>query len=154
MLNLGGPFTKLVKSEWMVQGLVDFDAVGVKFHLYQNNLTPSEDTLLADFVEADYDGYAAVAALAAAYPSYFIMPDGSALGVFDVTVLFIDGGSTTPNTIYGLYVTNTGGTQLLASLVFDTPKVLDAVDKFVRIEFALRMPAASPDCQADVTSNG
>lgn len=31
---------------------------GVRIHLYKNNITPDEDTVVGDLTEADYSGYA------------------------------------------------------------------------------------------------
>lgn len=154
MLNIEGPFLVNRGLDFMSEGLTDFEPVSLKIHLFKNDIVPSPATLLTDFVEADFDGYAAVAVLAVDYPGFYIMPDGSVLGIFPKNILFEDTGNVTPNTIFGVYITNTGSTALLASIRFDTSKLMDDDGKFIYIELALRMPVGAPDAQADVTSNG
>lgn len=89
-----------------------------KLHLYKNNITPSRNTVLADLIEADFDGYAAIAALVWSAP--FLDVDGTAL-VMGADAAFIATGGTTPNTVFGWYLTNAGSTVLIGVFAFNTP---------------------------------
>lgn len=77
--------------------------------LFQNNYTPVDGSVIGSFTEATFDGYAAIAltTFAAAYQNVSAKAEtDAALAVFLMT------GSTTPNTIYGYYVT-IGSSQVI-----------------------------------------
>lgn len=97
-------------------------------HLFQNDIVPSFATALGDFTEADFDGYAAGAAItwnpAVTGPDYNAEVTGPAAN-------FLATGATTPNVIYGYYVVDTGGTGLLWSERFAEPiNIASAGDGF------------------------
>jgi hypothetical protein len=95
-----------------------------KIHLYTNNLQPSPQTQLTDFVEADYVGYLAVAW--GAWGAPYIGIDGLAHATAP-GIQFQPTDGTTPNTVYGFYATNTAGTALIFSALFVQPvDLLDA----------------------------
>lgn len=79
----------------------------------------------ADLVLADFDGYAAEAALV--YGSAYVAPDGTTR-VAPPTVQFEATGATTPNTIHGWAVLNAGGTAVLYSALLDEPVAIEAAD--------------------------
>jgi hypothetical protein len=97
-------------------GLLD----AVKVHLYKNNLNPDPTTPLATFTaaQADYTGYAAVSV--GVWGAPYIAIDGLA-HVTAPSKQFQATDAVNPNTIYGAYATNTGGTVLIYFVVFDTP---------------------------------
>lgn len=69
--------------------------------LFQNDVTPNVDSVEADFTEADFDGYALQAAF---FSPPFI--NGNDKGqVTAAMLLWIATGDSTPNDIYGVYVT-------------------------------------------------
>jgi hypothetical protein len=106
-----------VRTQLMVPG-------NVKLHLYANDFSPSPSSVLANFTEATFDGYAALASALLMGPSRNL--DGS----FEVSgnANWAMTGSTTPNTIYGAYITDFTGTQLLFANRFDQP--VPMVDAF------------------------
>jgi len=102
---------------------------GVKVHLFQNNIIPGPGTQLTDFVDATFDGYAAQAAGTWGAPYYG--PDGNA-HVTAPGLQFQPTGSTTPNTIYGAYYTNTAGSALVGAVKFDNSiPMIDPTTGFV-----------------------
>jgi hypothetical protein len=88
-----------------------------KLHLFQNNINPSPASLLADFTEATFDGYAAGSMPLSGGP--YRRPDNS----FSIasTFSFNMSGSVTPNVIYGYYVTDFTNAQLIAATKFSNP---------------------------------
>lgn len=85
---------------------------GALVHLFKNDLVPAPNTVLADFTEADFDGYAASAAIVWGDPYQNELNQSTILG--DAKT-FTATGATTPNDIYGYYITDAGGTELLLS---------------------------------------
>lgn len=69
-------------------------------HLFQNDITPTPLTVIGDLVEADFDGYAAVAITAFEAP--FLDPQNLAT-VYGILAMFQATGATTPNQIFGAY---------------------------------------------------
>lgn len=80
---------------------------GQKVMLFQNNLLPTPTSVLANFVEATFDGYAKQAV--GTYPTPYIGADGF-IHLTWPSVQFTMTGSTTPNTISGWGLTNTAAT--------------------------------------------
>jgi len=78
----------------------------VTVHLYQNNVIPGPGDTLATYTEATFDGYAAVNVTTLGLP--FTNVNGQAEQDWNGSN-FAMTGSTTPNTIYGYYVTLTPG---------------------------------------------
>jgi hypothetical protein len=91
--------------------------------LFQNNFNPTPASILADFTEATFDGYAAQVFKMDAGPTRFA--DGS-IGTWNLTT-FHQTGNTTPNTIYGCYLLDPSGALAIA-VRFDTP--VQMVDAF------------------------
>jgi hypothetical protein len=85
-----------------------------KLHLFQNNIVPSPASLLADFTEATYDGYAAGSMPLSGGP-YRRTDNSFAIAS---TFSFNMTGSTTPNNIYGYYLTDFTNAQLIAAARF------------------------------------
>ncbi len=80
-------------------------------HLYQNNLTPTVNTNLADLEEATFSGYA-FAAIAAWNPVY-VDPQNLAT-VLGGLVTFVQTADTITNTIYGAFYLDGGGALIWA----------------------------------------
>lgn len=97
----------------------------VDLHLYQNDMAPSPSSVLADFTEADYDGYAEETITPATW-AVFLQGISQAVAV-GPGVVFSPTGSTTPNVIYGYYVTDNTGARLLWAERFAEPKVMNGV---------------------------
>lgn len=92
---------------------------GCKLELYQNDYVPVPFSVLADFTVADYTGYGNKT-IAAADWNAVVQPDGSA-GIVGPGEFFDATGTAVSNTIYGYYVTDSGGTTVLWAERFDTP---------------------------------
>jgi len=79
----------------------------LEVHLFKNNYTPAhdDDEFGLDYVEADFDGYAVQAQNFAAGAVDNL--DGTATATANL-VIWTPTGITTPNNIYGYYVTDPG----------------------------------------------
>lgn len=105
------------------QSVDDLDAVlgtadwtAPKLHLFTNDFTPSLETILADFTEATYTGYAAqTLTWGGAYV------DGNGIAVAPAGEKIFTQTAAPNEIVYGGYVTNTAGTKLLASARLDSP---------------------------------
>lgn len=79
-------------------------------HLFSNDITPDADTVLADFTEVDFDGYApqVLEEFAAA------APDGNGRAVIAAAPnVFTKAAGTTTDLAYGYYITDASSTVLL-----------------------------------------
>lgn len=95
---------------------------GAIMHLFKTLIPVNQNTPLGSFVEADFTGYAAGSAITWGTPFY------TSAGVPVVTGTlnsFVTGSpATVLNTIYGWYLTDSGGTTLLVARLLDTPIIL------------------------------
>jgi len=82
---------------------------GAIMHLYKNNLVPSSGTVLGDFTEADYTGYAPLTITGWSAPVMSGVNAITSPGPQD----FVAGVICTPNDIYGYYVTDPTDTFLI-----------------------------------------
>lgn len=110
--------------EWLHRMLAD----GVNYHLYDNDFTPDQDTLLTDLNEASFAGYA---------PASKTLGDFQDIGVVNNNGLVMATPAAFSNTggtdalVYGYYVTNGADDTLLAVGRFDiTPTIVYAHDNF------------------------
>lgn len=112
---------KLTITEWTVStapGAGGGVFNGALCALFQNPITPTENTPFASFTPADFNGYAPSAALV--WGSPFLSPNG-VWCVSAPSVLFTPTDGLVQNTIYGYYIVNPGNTDWLAATRFDTP---------------------------------
>jgi len=80
-------------------------------HLYKNNYTPIDTSVVGDFTSADFDGYASIALGPWGAP----YTNGAGKAETDETVrTFTMTGAVTPNTIYGYTVQTAGGALVWA----------------------------------------
>jgi len=86
-----------------------------ELRLFQNDFVPNKDSVLADFTEATFDGYAAPTLT---FANAYIGPDNT-VKLTAPSELFVPTGSTTPNIIYGWYIV-ANGTDVFSSNRFDT----------------------------------
>jgi len=91
---------------------------GASVGLYQTQITPTDQTVLADLTEANYDGYARK--VSHTWSPTFVDPNGL-YSKQAQTLVFQPTGDDTMNTIYGLFVTGDDSTALLAVEPFDSP---------------------------------
>lgn len=112
-----------------------FEAPIVK--LFQNDVVPDVNTVLADLDEADFAGYADVNGPTWGTP--YIDVDGNAL-VTAASHEFVASGPTPANTIYGWYMTDDPATKLLAAYRFSTPVGINATGDGLTLVPFLRPP--------------
>jgi len=107
-----------------------------EMRLYKNNVTPGETTVLADFTQADYTGYAAQNAV---FPVFTTDVNGKASSgplIFD----FLGPTSGAAQDVYGWYLVSTGtGTKLVAAARFTgAPKNLATTADHAKFDVTLR----------------
>lgn len=103
-------FPKAGPLDMLALVIAGADFTAAKLHLFSNDITPNENTLLTDFVECVFTGYAA-ASLTWSAPFF----DANGVPVSTPgEKLFVQTGAT-GDTCYGGYITNTAGTKLLAA---------------------------------------
>lgn len=78
--------------------------------LYQNDLTPTPEDVLGDYVPCDYDGASLLPVLWGSDP--FIETSGTAT-MYGATLIFQPTGTAMPNPVYGYYVINSITAELL-----------------------------------------
>jgi hypothetical protein len=91
-------------------------------HLYKNDVSPTPDMTILAFTEADFSGYAPVTITLFNEP--FATADGGAT-IVSPLVQFNMSAATTPNIIYGTYLTDITSTILIASAQFDAEKPMN-----------------------------
>lgn len=100
-----------------------------KLHLFQNNIVPSIDSVLGDFVESTFPGYSALATGSAKSFYYFDPITGLYKVVFQEPAggwYWTTGTPTTPETCYGGYMTDSAGTTYLGAVLLATPILVNA----------------------------
>lgn len=129
---------------FLQQGDVRFlDAVrddGTVLHtlrLFQNDHVPDVLDIDADYTEADFSGYAAVA-LGSWNPA-FVNVDGKGEIDADPTTFEHDGGGD-DNNVYGAYITDQAGLVVYAER-FDAPIVMEAAGN--KVIYTARLTAVS-----------
>jgi len=113
-----------------LQELIDAQLEGAKLRLFKNNVTVDKNTELGDLTEADFTGYAAKNLAGWSAPA----PDGSdreytspAIVVFGPAT----GGAS--GNLYGVYATDSGGTQLLFAANLDGAPVSIPEDNVLNV---------------------
>jgi hypothetical protein len=112
---------KVLWLHWALDGdgsdLEDFH-----IRLYQNNYTPDNNSLLANFTQSTFTGYAAVAALRSDF-DFPVVVANIAYGVLSFVPTYnCTGGA--PETAYGWYLEGDSSLTVLAAQRFDNPRVM------------------------------
>lgn len=105
---------------------------GATIHLFKADFEPSKTTVPADFTEADYDGYASIAAVWEA-----VTVKGQQARTATQLAHFQATGSVTQNTIYGFWIQDSGGTKVITAQRFDTEKQMVDATSFVDVQGGL-----------------
>jgi hypothetical protein len=99
--------------------------------LFQNDITPDEDSELGDFVEADFDGYAQI---------IMNLWQGVALDgtdrafTYHGTTSFLQTGTGTTNDIYGFYLADVTDVLLFGAMRdAAAPVAMDAIGKVYNV---------------------
>lgn len=103
---------------------------GCHLHLYANQVTLTPLTTLSSLTEASFQGYAAVTTVTWNAPYTDIAGNAvisAGLSQFECT------GTTTPNTIYGWYLTDATNATLLAAAALPTPVSITQVGDAVLV---------------------
>jgi len=104
---------------------------GFLYHLFTNDITPSRGTIIDDFDEADYSGYAAVGVAAAAFTLEGIAAHIGSKIAAPISFTNTSGGD---YAVYGYYVTNADDDTLLMAARFDdAPVTQEAGESWVII---------------------
>lgn len=88
-----------------------------KVKLYKSGGVPGFNSLVADFTECDFDGYAAVTLASVLGP--INLPNGA--GMHQQCDFLQGSGTSTLQDALGVYITDSAGTTLLAAEQFATP---------------------------------
>jgi len=120
--------------------------LGTIVHLYQNDVSPSADSVPADFDEATYTGYApaVVTLLGTSYD------DAGQACVEMAAVIFQPTGTAIPNVVYGYWLEGGGDSPMVGAFMggarFDEPKTLASANdaKVVQPRFAIGFPVGVP----------
>lgn len=96
-MPLKAPFVAL---EFLMKSFIN--GMDFQMRLYKNDLTPNNDTVLADFVECDFSGYPAGGIVIPSFPSGTLIPPRWVSSGSPLT--FNHDGGPTLNVVYGYYV--------------------------------------------------
>lgn len=119
----------------------------VTVKLFSNNFTPIESSLLADFTEADFTGYAA--ATGSAFLADVINGDGSVSSVMSLNVQFVQTAITISQLVYGYFILDNGG-SLIGGERLNTPVNFNATGVGVTIAAAITAGPAGVTMQQTV----
>jgi len=120
----------------MLDALPDGEA---RVHLFVGGTEPGVDSDVADFVEADFDGYAPIDQIPTP-PA--INPEGWAQS--DVpTSTFTASGGTTPNLVTGFYVTDNTDAVYLGGGRFPAGLQIDEAGDYLTVDFSFQLPDPS-----------
>ncbi len=98
---------------WMLRRVV---GVGLLYHLYRNDYTPTLSDTLGSYTEAVWSGYAPVLAPAAAWTTAVVITH---LGDLQAPPIQFRNTSPAAVSVYGFFVTDNTGLQLVCASRFD-----------------------------------
>jgi hypothetical protein len=128
-------------SALYIAGLVKTALAGSKLKLYTAIANPlGPGTVIADFTEADFDGYALITITN--FLAAYLDPAGGA-SIQSGTQQFNYGPAGTPpvgNTVLGFWLTNAAGALVVAGN-FDTPITMNAVGDSIPVNITLNYGA-------------
>jgi len=112
--------------------------------LFKNDLAPGVDSVIADFVEADFSGYAAIPHVAGDWSAPLNLP-GPSVGTQTPLDHFEQTATTISNVVYGFWLEQTGPPVVLVTCGrFDTPQNMasigDTIDILNRLAWFLGTP--------------
>lgn len=140
-MRMESPFTAVVTAvAGAIAALADWwGETDNKLHLMQNNPAITSTTVVGDFTEADFGGYAAKLATAAAAVFTDPLTGNIIIRVPDPSGgwAFASSGAppaNLPQTIYGAYLTDNAGTGLIGAVKFDTPITITDAGQIIDID--------------------
>jgi len=136
----GGLILPVTLGIAFLQALIDSLTDGeIRVHLFVGATVPTPATVLADFVEADFTGYAAVDVVPTAPAEN---PEGWAQIDFP-TAHFEASGGATPNTVTGFYLTDNTDALYLGGQRFDNSFIFDETGDYFDVDGSLQLLDAS-----------
>ena len=105
--------------------------------LFKNDLTPDSGTVLANFVQANYSGYAPIPL--DDLPDPVMSPGGKAL-IQMGDVSFLHNGGATPNNVYGYYIVAKQGVEeklCWGERIDDAPAVMASADDEIPLSIVI-----------------
>jgi len=109
--------------------------------LFQNDLNPTIDTVLGDFVEADFSGYTEKSAVT--FGNSVFQEDNNAVSEAP-SQTWVQTAATVTNLVYGYYVLETGGANYLFCARFDEPQTFAGPGDFVTVIPKIGYPTMVP----------
>jgi len=109
----------------------------VVVQLFKNDFTPTETSVLADFIEADFSGYAEIAAQE--FDPAYLNEAGRAQVTGDTVLTWTQNATTIGNSVYGYMVLTTGG-ALLYSERFASPQPMQLVGDKIQMVIRASLP--------------
>lgn len=107
-------------DEGLIAILQKIVVVDLTLHIFTNNITPTVNSVYADFTEASYSGYAAFTLTHTDWVSLGVSGHIGALAYPTLTTFNSSGGS---EDIYGYYVTDVADTFVFWAGLFDSSPV-------------------------------
>jgi len=109
-----------------------------KLRLSKQAFTPNQENVIADFLEADFGGYAAIAAIVGNQHANIDPLTGERL----VEMKIPAGGwrfactalTNTPQDIFGAYLTNDAGTVVYGAALFEAPITIDTIAQDITVD--------------------
>ncbi len=115
---------------------------GATLSLFQNNITPTPATALADFVEATFTGYSRKTGIVS-FVTYNDSGTGDQIVNGTVLQLFAATGTPTPQTVYGWYLQDSALAVLLCWGLLDTPYAFNASGDKLEVYPICRLPPST-----------
>ena len=138
---LQAPFTALRTAiATAIAALADYwGEVDNKMHLMMNDPAITSTTVVGDFTEATFGGYAAKAATVAGAAVVDALTGNLIIRIADPAGgwSFLSSGAppaNIPQTIYGAYVTNAAGDILLGAVKFTDPVTITAAGQIIDVD--------------------
>lgn len=114
--------------------------LGGGIFLFKNDYTPDNDTILTDFTEADFTGYASQA-----IPATWALTTVIAGRAFtsNAPMVFLCTGGATPNNIYGYWITDGSGNLIFAERFASAPLVMDTAGQTISVTPSVTLSSES-----------
>lgn len=127
------------KTVWLDRALQGGSAESLSLRCYSNDVTPDEDSTLADFTICDFIGYANQTLVSSDWDASTIIDDEAVTVHADEPFAFERTSTGSPQTIYGwLLVGATSGLVALASRL-DTPRVMASAGDTTEITITAKL---------------
>lgn len=115
------------------------DLAGATVHLYTNDYTPTPQSVVGDFTEATFTGYAAVAV--AGWTANRLEASGAVSTDATNVIPFVGPGDATGQSIMGYFVKSAGGgTPYLYAVKFAAPVPLNSPADVLALVATFRIP--------------